>query len=414
MITRSTTSPATVSAEPAPPGRWRDAALQAVAWTVVIAALSMALAALGYRTRDPDSVLYARIAADMSGAPRERWIAPDWPRGTYAHGRYQEHPVGVFVLPALLARLGYPAEQAAYVVNALYQVATLLLVPALAAALADRRHAWRLSSLLQLVPIAFVYRIRANQEAAILLCLVLALLGTERSRERPAYALLTIVALDVLALVKGLVVIPAFLACAAWLIASAIGRRRTARGWIGLGLAAAAVVVTTAAYEAAYVQATGESFLDYYFGRAARADPNPASAVSDTLYNLVWYGARVVWFAAPWSLLGLAAMGWRRGSADATARGRGGLFFLLATTILYLLFFSLGERRAERYIFPVYFLVASGGALAAQGRWPRIERVLRPLDSRFAPPAVFAVTAALHLLGGALDLPRIKVWAPDV
>jgi 4-amino-4-deoxy-L-arabinose transferase-like glycosyltransferase len=385
-----------------------------LACIVVLLAAAATLAALGYRTRDPDSVLYARIAARMSHEPAERWIAPDWPPRGYAHGPYREHPVGVFVLPALLARLGYSAEQAAYVLNAVYQVGVLLLVPSLASAFADERLTWRLSSLLQLVPIAFTYRIRANQEAAVLLCLVVALVGTERSRERPAFVLVTVAGLVALALVKGLVVIPAFLACGAWLVASSIAKRRTTFGWLGLALAAVATVATAAAYEMAYVRATGSSFLEYYLGRATRADPNPAAAVSDALYNLVWYGARVLWFAAPWSVLALLAWRGRGGLATLSARARGGIFFTIAATVVYTILFSLGERRAERYIFPVYFIVASGGALVAMQRWPKIERALRRLDAALAPAVVFALTFALHLLGGALELPRIKVWAPDV
>jgi len=91
-----------------------------------------------------------------------------------------------------------------------------------------------------------------------------------------------------------------------------------------------------------------------------------------------------------------------------------GALFAAAAALVYVVFFSLGARRAERYIFPAYFLVASGGALAAQRRWPRLDRALRPLDSPYAPVIVFAATVALHLLGGLLHLPRIKIWAPDV
>ncbi len=42
----------------------------------------------------------------MSREPVGRWIAPEWPPGWYRHGHFREHPVGIHVLPALLARLG--------------------------------------------------------------------------------------------------------------------------------------------------------------------------------------------------------------------------------------------------------------------------------------------------------------------
>ena len=184
----------------------------AVAWVAAFLLASAVLAALRYHTRDPDSLLYARIAAQLSRQEPATWIAPLWPADSYQHGRFREHPVGIFVLPALLARAGYPAEQAAYAVNAAYQIAALLLAPVVASAFAPGPHAQRLAWLLQLVPVAFVYRIRANHEPAILLLLLVALYATERSRERPLFALLGAAALDGILLVKGLIVLPALLA----------------------------------------------------------------------------------------------------------------------------------------------------------------------------------------------------------
>ena len=65
----------------------------------------------------------------------ERWIAPEWPAGAYSQERYfREHPAGLFFPAALLARLGYPASQAAFAVNLLYQALTLVLLARLAGA----------------------------------------------------------------------------------------------------------------------------------------------------------------------------------------------------------------------------------------------------------------------------------------
>ena len=118
---------------PPPRSRRRDAAppSRSSAWVLVLAAgLVRRLAPFDYGTRDADSRLYAEMAARMSVAPAAEWIAPDFPPGWYMTGLYREHPVGLFVPAALLARLGYPAEQAAYAVNAVYQVLTIVLDPA--------------------------------------------------------------------------------------------------------------------------------------------------------------------------------------------------------------------------------------------------------------------------------------------
>jgi hypothetical protein len=89
---------------------------------VAIVVTWTALAALGYGARDPDSRLYAEISARTAAAPLSRWIAPDFPPGWYMRGAFREHPAGLFVPPAILARLGYPAPQAAYAMNVVYQI----------------------------------------------------------------------------------------------------------------------------------------------------------------------------------------------------------------------------------------------------------------------------------------------------
>jgi hypothetical protein len=364
------------------------------------------------QTRDPDSLLYAKIAAQLSTEEPARWIAPRWTAAWYQQGLFRDHPVGIFILPALLARAGYPAEQAAYAVNGVYQVGALLIAPLLAAAFAPGPHAGRLAWLLQLLPVAFVYRIRANHEPALLLLLFVALYATERSREAPAFTALLAAALQGLLLVKGLMVVPAALACAAWLVARGwLERKPTRPAWLGLLAGCALLLVTVAGYEAAYRRVTGESFLEAYTERATRADPNPVSAVSDTLYNLAWYGGRLAWMSAPWGVLAFAGWRLRRNGSD---RARAGLLFAVLVTALYVGLFSLGERRAERYIFPVYFVAAAAGALVAMGRFQRLARLLARCDSPYVPVLLWAATFGLTLLGGRLGLPRLKFWNSDV
>ena len=51
----------------------------ALAWGLALAAAGVALAALGYGSRDADSRLYATMAARMSTAAAPGWIAPEFP-----------------------------------------------------------------------------------------------------------------------------------------------------------------------------------------------------------------------------------------------------------------------------------------------------------------------------------------------
>lgn len=400
----------------------------ALAWVLALAAGWAALAATGYRARDPDSRLYAEIAARQADAPLASWIAPEFPPGWFMSGPFREHPAGLFAPAAALAALGYPAGQAAYAANALYQVLGIVLLARLAATLVPGVEARALAWLVQLLPIAFTFRIRANHEAAMLLCLLAALYGTERARREPRFGLLVAAGLVGLLLVKGLFAAFGPALCALWLLS-----RRAARlepgvsdraAWIAVGVGVLAMLVTAAAYEVVYRLATGEPFWPYYAGRqlgvAAAADAG--AGPGGPLYNLAFYLARVLWFAFPWSVA-LFVLLWRErhayGTAEAAAAregrdatARAGVLFALATAALYVGLFSLSDRRADRYIFPAYYAVGAAGAVAALRLVPPLRRLAERLDRPWVPAAIWATAFTAHLFAGRLGLPTVKLWAP--
>jgi hypothetical protein len=400
----------------------------ALAWVLALAAGWAALAVTGYGARDPDSRLYAEIAARQEDAPLARWIAPEFPPGWYMSGLFREHPAGLFAPASALAALGYPAGQAAYAANALYQVLGIVLLQRLAATLVAGFEARALAWLVQLLPIAFTYRIRANHEAAMLLCLLAALYGTERARREPRFGLLVAAGLVGLLLVKGLLAAFGPALCALWLLARRAARLepgvRDRTAWIAVAAGVLVMAATAVAYEVAYRHATGEPFWPYYAGRqlgvaaGAGGDPGPGGP----LYNLVFYLARVLWFAFPWSVA-LFALLWThrrpsreaggagaRGTGDASARA--GVVFALALAALYVGLFSLSDRRADRYIFPAYYAVGAAGAVAALRLLPPLRRLAERLDRPWVPAAAWAATFAAHLFAGRLGLPTVKIWAP--
>jgi len=399
-----------------------------VAWVLVLAAGWVALATLGYRTRDADSRLYAEIVARMSEAPVASWIAPEFPPGWFMSGPFREHPVGLFVPAAAVARLGYPALQAGYALNALYQVLTIVLLQRLAAALVPGLEARALGWLVQFLPIAFTFRIRANHEQAVLLCLVAALYGVERARRRPRWALLTVAALVGLLLVKGVLAVFGPALCALWLLARRLAAPGSApagrAAWLGLASGVVAMAATAGLYELLYRQATGEPFWPFYLARqlGVAAAAGEGWGLAAKAYNLAWYLGRVLWFPFPWSLALVVAawhirrLPWRSGLAvndEPAARGAlAGSLFALATVVLYVGLFSLSDRRADRYIFPVYYAVGAAGGVAALGASARLRRLAAALDRPWVPAAVWAVTFVAHLFAGRLGLPTVKVWAP--
>jgi hypothetical protein len=388
-----------------------------VAWLLALAAVWLSIAALGYRARDADSRLYAEMAARMAEAPTAGWIAPEFPPGWYMSGLFREHPAGLFWPAALLARLGYPPEQAAYALNAFYQCAALLLMPLLAATLlGGTLEARALGWLLQLVPIAFTYRVRANHEQALLLGLVLALVGTECSRRQARYAVLTTLGLAGMLLVKGIFAAFGPVLCALWLVATPRDPARAAgKAWAGLVLAVGAMAATALAYEWLYRSATGEPFWSFYVSRqlgvaaAAGGAGGASAAMLQKASNVLFYLGRILWFAFPWSVV-LLAGAWQRRPATGDERGRvAGAAFVAGTLLVYVLGFSLFDRRADRYVFPAYYAAAAGGAVAALLLWPRFRRFAQTLDKPWMPAVVFWLAFVAHLLAGRLGLPTIKI-----
>jgi 4-amino-4-deoxy-L-arabinose transferase-like glycosyltransferase len=405
--------------------------LQAAAWTAALVVVAVLLPLLSYSTRDADSRLYAEIAARMSEQPVSRWIAPVWPLGWYGTGYFREHPVGTFLAPAALAAAGYPAPQAAYAVNALWQIGSLLLLAVLARRFATKAEAWALLFLLQLIPISFTYRVRANQEQLLLLLLLAALYASERARTSVAWAPAVAAAFVGLVVVKGMVGLVALPVCVLWLLARGGEGRCARRGGLALVGAVLAIGVTIAAYEALYSKTTGQSFLSVHLQRQMQPalERQSEAVVAQKAYNLIWYTGRLLWFPFPWSLALLVAVGAgarrlrRETSVGALVRGPGergrslrGLGFAAGVALLYAGLFSLSDRRADRYIFPAYFAVAVAGAVAAMRGERRGAAFVAWLGRLpvWSPAALWLALVLLHVAAGRLlHLPTIKVWGPS-
>ncbi len=384
----------------------------AIAWSAALAVCFSMLAAAHYSNRDPDSALHVALSVKLAEQPLERWIAPEWWDNWHRRGLYREHPAGILWPAAALARLGYPPKQAAYAVNVIYQILTLVVAQRLALAFMMGLEARALGWILQLLPITFVYRARANHEQAVVLYVLVALLGAECSRKTLWGALLWGCGLVALLLTKGIFVLFALALSALWLIVRARGDDEGAqpalRGAAGFLIAAALALAAAFLYECAYRQVTGESFAAVYLGNqlGAAARSESSSFLVQKASNLAWYAARALYFPLPWTVPLIVALARaRRGSPD-----RRGLFFVVAASALYILGLSLSDRKADRYIFPVYYLLGAAGA-AAWMRWsPALQRLARRLDSPLVAPLALVIMLAGFLLSAYLHLPRLKFW----
>jgi 4-amino-4-deoxy-L-arabinose transferase-like glycosyltransferase len=396
-------------------------------WTGAVLVSVGLIATAHYTTRDPDSRLYAGIAARLSQQPVDQWIAPEWWGLWGLQGPYCEHPVGIFLAPAALARLGFPAEQAAYAVNVVYQATSLVLVVLIARVLVDPAEARALGWLLQLLPIAFVFRIRANHEYALLAGLLLAVYSTERARTRPAWTLGMIAGFCAVLLVKGVFALMVPLTCAIWLIARVGqpgGTRFTWQAWAAVGLMPVVGALVAWEYETAYVSATGRSFLAVYQSRQIPSGALTSGQVWFRVpYTAVWYLARVFWYAFPWSVFAgwLAWRGLKSGAiwpwarrelhalGEVASTARQGAWFAIVSGLALTGGFSLAPRKADRYLFPVYFIVGAVGAIDAVRRFPWMQRLVSRLDRPWVPAVVYLVAFLVALATAGL-LPALTFW----
>jgi 4-amino-4-deoxy-L-arabinose transferase-like glycosyltransferase len=417
------TEPTDTAARQRPPIDLRAAGL---AWALAVMITAALVAATHYESPDPDSQLHTGIAARISELPLRQWIAPEWWGLWNSEGPYCEHPAGIFILPAALARFGFPPRQAAYAVNALYQAATFILVALIAGSVAAPRDARALGWILQFTLVAFVYRIRANHEFALLAGLLFAVYSTERARTRPAWTAGMIAGFCAVLLVKGVFAVVVPITCALWLLAREEGvgdLRARWRAWAAIAAMPLVGALVAWGYEIAYVAATGRSFLAVYQSRQLPATAvTEGSLVGRFAYSAVWYAARVVWYSLPFGLFaGLVAWRgvvagqfwpWRRtqpGEGHATSSLRQGVWFGLATSIVLLGAFSLAHRKADRYLFAVYFIVAAVGAIDAIHRFAWLQRIVERLDRPWVPAAVHVGLVALRLLSGDM-LPEFTFW----
>jgi hypothetical protein len=94
---------------------------------------------------------------------------------------------------------------------------------------------------------------------------------------------------------------------------------------------------------------------------------------------------------------------------------RTGALFVLSFVLLYLGAFSLSDRRADRYLFPVYYAVGAAGVVATLRAWPRLRSLIETLERGrpWLPAALWLSLFVVHLFAGRLGVPTVKVWAPD-
>jgi 4-amino-4-deoxy-L-arabinose transferase-like glycosyltransferase len=393
----------------------REAALWAVAFLVI----SALLVATRFTSGDPDSALYAGISTRLSAEPVSRWIAPEWwglwPEAQMT-GLFREHPAGVFLLPAALGRLGIPPEQGAYIVGMGAGLLSLLLVGVLVGRVTSAREGRAVLVLLQLMPVAFIFRIRANHEYPMLACLLVTLVGLDGVRRSWTWVPIVAIGLTAAMLVKGVFVVLVLLGAGWWVVVNPTRADGSIVRPIVAGLVSAVVMLAVAmAYDAWYLRATGETFwLPYWRRQVGPLEiATPLDNATMLASHVLFYLSRLLWHPAPWSAALLvvgwrtrhAAWAWRRHLASTRERG---VIFSIGFSLLTVALLSPSSRFAERYAFSATYAVAAAGAVLAVATWPRFGRALERAEAMVpALPAVAWFALALLRLSLGDILPRV-------
>ena len=359
-------------------------------------------------SHDGDSSLYAGIASHLTAEPLSRWVAPQWwalwPNSSVTE-LFIEHPAGVFWLPSAMGRLGLPAAESAYVVGVAASLLVLVGLARLVARVADRSAARAVLILLPWMPVAFIFRVRANHEYPMLVCLVWALVALDGVQRSWKWLLGLAAALVGALVVKGVFALFVVGACGLWLLVDPAQAREeggTWRLWLALGVSVVAMAATFVAYDAWYTQATGHAFWAAYWHRQVgpMTFASPIAQASVILRHVWFYLKHVAWHAAPWTIV-LLWVAYRslatRSIGTLTSRETRSLIFVCAFVLASFVALSVPSRVAERYTFSAAFLLGATGIVAAVRHWPRIATLVGRADG--AIPVLPAIVWTTLVVG---------------
>jgi 4-amino-4-deoxy-L-arabinose transferase-like glycosyltransferase len=399
---------------PRRPGPRAEAAI----WATAFLAVASLLVSTGFTSEDPDSALYAALSARLAEGPVSHWIAPEWWGYWDGTGLFREHPAGVFLLPTALGRLGVPAEQAAYVVGIAAGLASLVLMGVLVGRIASPGDARAALVLLQLMPVAFIFRVRANHEYPMLVCLLAALISLDGVRRSWGWTLVLAVSLSAALLIKGVFVVLIVGAAVLWMATNPSRAGGSAYRPLAACLASLAVVAAVAVgYDALYRSATGETFWSGYWQRqlGPLEIATPLENATALAGHALFYVSRLLWHPAPWSLALAAFLLHRRRGVGVWWRGapqseRGGLMFALGFAALSVIVLSPSSRFAERYAFSATFFIGAAGVVVSHRASARLATALRKLDAAVPalPAVVWLVLMLLRLTVGPY-LQRVSI-----
>lgn len=365
-------------------GKYRNLLIFALA----LVSFCIIVSVFPFEYHDSDSSCYSRISQELASRPLKTWCAPQWWGHGGNEGLFRDHPPGIFWLSAVLVRIGIKDSRASLCANFIYILLCLYFLFELAKVFGDAALGWAAVFGFVLTPIFLQYLIRANHEQPLNLAFVAGLYGLSRSRQSFGYRMLFIAALVFAVFIKGFsAVILSILAFLFWLILS-----RNRKTFSLILIAHLIMVGVVVLFELWYRTITQSSFLSAYVAFQGGRTVDPAFHFFRKIYNFFWYGGRVLWFSAPWVYFLFYGI-------YRSLKKRTGLFkdrfiqFLLVGSLSILVFFSLSDRKADRYIFHAYLLFSLSGVYVLSQIKPKFLMFYRRHEKRL--PLILALGLVL-------------------
>ncbi len=350
-------------------------------WLPLFLLAALILGQSGFLSNSNDSKFYNRLIVQLDQKPISQWIAPKWGDNFYSQdpdSYIHDHLVGNLIFGAALARLGYPAEQALNLVQMLFQILSIFMLAAIVRFFIPDRAPNALFWSLQLMPISFTYGVRANHEQGMFLFLLIAIYGAIRMSRDWKWLALVVIGTQGVFLIKGasVVVVPPICGIAYLFAAEKFKDKRTA--WAALGVTAsfASIAISGYLYELAYQNAAGQPFFAEYWdtqimGRSFNEESKFVAErkssdifILQKLKNIYYYANRGFFYSAPWSLLAVAVLlryrknVWTKARTILLPENRLYSIMILSSAVIIGVF-SISDRTASRYIFPVFYLLAT-------------------------------------------------------
>lgn len=354
------------SALPAASPWWRRNAAYAAAWALCALFCVAVTHFTHYRVHDPDSLLYAAMADDLARRPVMSWCAAEWNGHWNRHGLFYEHPPGLLWAGAALVRLGVVPLQALYACNFVAWFGGLALLWSIGRRLGGRDLGHVAICTWALTPAFAQYLVRGNQEHPLCFAVLLGLYALVVARRAVSIFALWASALVLGIAIKGVAGLALLPIAAVYLCIYDTARARR----VAVVAGAVAAALGGVGFDLWARQVTGASFWWHYLAGQVHHSVG-AAHVAHKLGNVMYYVARPLWFGLPAVAL-LLVYAAKRPKASRPG-GSAAVGLGLVVTAVFLLGFSLANRKADRYIFPVYpaLALAAGSVLL---RWPWARR----------------------------------------